>query len=79
MKLCKRIDSRLHLVLAMVDQPLGGSQHRVVRSYQLSQVHLLKAHHQLFMLKVVRLDKRLTAMLAKSLSRRALTDRREVG
>ena len=31
------------------------------------------------MLKVVRLDRRLTAMLAKSLSRRALTDRREVG
>ena len=32
--------SCLHLVLAMVDQPLGSPQHRVVRPNQLSQVHL---------------------------------------
>ena len=34
------VKSCLHLVLAMVDQPLGSAQHRVVGADQLSQVHL---------------------------------------
>ena len=34
------VKSCLHLVLAMVDQPLGSPQHRVVRPNQLSQMHL---------------------------------------
>ena len=63
----------MHLVLAMVDQPLGGPQHRVVRPNQLPQVHLYLA------LKIRIALSGLTAMLAKSLSRSALTERREVG
>ena len=35
------VKSCLHLVLAMVDQPLGSAQHRVVGADQLSQVHLM--------------------------------------
>ena len=34
------VKSCLHLVLAMVDQPLGSAQHRVVGADQLPQVHL---------------------------------------
>ena len=34
------LQPNLHLVLAMVDQPLAGSQHRVVGPYQLPKVHL---------------------------------------
>ena len=34
------VKSCLHLVLAMVDQPLGSAQHWVVGADQLPQVHL---------------------------------------